>query len=433
MDTIPNIPQKFFNFFTQTAEELAKESRFKIRSSKLMPTAFTKGLIRTCFSQQFGLESFRCALKQQEVLISKQALFERFNERTATFIKSLALAGLEHFKTERLPQWELLKQFVALNIIDSSSISLNKALSKLFKGSGGAASTAAVKIQTMFDSLNGQIKDLALTSGCDNDQGFDSFFHSIEKGALYLMDLGYFKLDSFKKIMDGGAFFVSRLLTGTALFTRDGNPIDLLKVLPKSPSIFSRQLLIGATAKIPVRLVARRLPAATTKERRRKLKADYQRRGLTPSKKLLRLQEWSIYITNASEAQISNEDIHQLYAHRWQIELIFKLSKSLMQIDSIKTTKSHRVIIEICGKFICMMLLFFLCASVREQENKELSFYKACKLLINRASDFIRALNSVYRLKKFCTTFWEDLSLFAIKDIKKKPPLFTECATEVYF
>lgn len=430
MDKLSNIPQKIFNFFTQMSETLATESEFKRRQSKLTPRAFITALIRSCFSQQFSLELLRSHLKEQNIVISKQALFERFNQRTVEFVKSLALAGLEHFKTERLSQLDLFKSFTAVHIIDSSTISLNKTLSELFKGCGGAGSSAAVKIQVMFDQLNGQVKDIALTAGRENDQGFDKFLDCIQKDSLYLMDLGYFKLKSFKKIIDGGAFFISRLLTGTQLLTMDGKPFELIKILPMSSALFTSKLLMGKQAKIPIRLVAQRLSLPIAEKRRQKLKSDYRRRGISPSKELLNLQDWSIYITNTCEKQLSIENIHHGYACRWQIELFFKLSKSLMQIDTINTTKSYRVYIEIYSKFICMMILFLLCSPMRELQNqKEISFYKACKLLINKATDFVRALNSIYRLKQFVNTFCEDLKLFAVKEIKKtsnKQKIFTE-------
>lgn len=303
---------------------------------------------------------------------------------------------------------------------------MHHTLSQFFKGCGGAASSAAVKIQLMFDHLNEQVKDFTLTSGSDNDQGFDAFLNVIQKGALYLMDLGYFKLASFKKISEGNAFFVSRLLPGTRLLTSEGEPIALLKMLSKSSDFFSQQALMGVNAKIPVRAVFQRLPAPVVAERRRKLNEGHRSRGMVPSKELLALQAWSIYITNTTEAQIRNEEIHAAYACRWQIELIFKLSKSLMQIDSINATKPCRVRIEIYGKFIAMMILFLLTSPVRYQHNKEISFYKACKRLIDMAPDFIKALGSLYRLKKFFIEFTENLSLFAIKDIKKKHPCSSE-------
>lgn len=418
--TISNIPQKILNFFTLEAERIGKETQYKKRCSKLTPSAFIKALLTACLSEHFGLEIVCSILKKQGIVIRKQSLHERFNERTASFLKAMTSSFLSYFQSEKLPQLSGLEGFTALNVIDSSSVSLHRALSTLFKGSGGAASSAALKIQLMFDYLRGQIKELTLTSGCDNDQSFDQYFNSIQEGALYLIDLGYFKLNSFKKIIDGHAFFVSRLLTGTKLFTVEKQSLDLLKTLSAAGPLFSQQLFMGARHKIPVRLVAQRLPDELADRRRHKLRTGHKRRGIIPSKESLALQNWSIYITNTTEAQISNQHIHQTYALRWQIELIFKLSKSLMQVDSINSTKSSRVIVETYGKFISMMFLFLLCAPARYHQGKELSWYKACKLLINERADLSRALHSTYRLKLFLKSFYETLLLFAIKDIKKK-------------
>lgn len=422
-DTISNIPRKIFNFFTLEAERLGKETGYKKRRSKLTPGSFIKALLTTCLSGHFGLELFCSVLKEQGISIRKQSLHERFNEQTVEFLKTLSTSFLNYFKFSKLPQLNGLEGFTGLNIIDSSGVSLHSALSNLFRGSGGAASSAALKIQLMFDYLGGQIKELTLTSGCDNDQGFDHYFTSIQEGALYLIDLGYFKLDSFKKIIEGQAFFVSRLLTGTKLFTPDKQPLDLLTTLSAAGSLFSQQLLMGARHKIPVRLIAQRLPDELADRRRQTLREGHRRRGITPSKESLALQSWSIYITNTSEAQINNQHIHQTYALRWQIELVFKLSKSLMHVDSINSSKPARVIIETYGKFMSMMLLFLLCSPARHHQGKELSFYKACKLLISRLTDLARAFTSIYRLKLFIDSFYESLLLFAVKDIKKKTAL----------
>jgi hypothetical protein len=425
---LSKIPQKILNFFTLEAERLGKETQYQIRQSKLTPTAFIRALLTTCLSQNFGLEVFCNILKKQGIHIKKQSLYERFNNRTVSFLKALSSSFLSHFQSEKLPQLKGLEGFTAVNIVDSSSVSLHSALRQLFKGSGGKASSAALKIQLMFDYLEGQIKELTFTSGCDNDQRFDYYFNSIQEGALYLIDLGYFKYTSFKKIIDGQAFFVSRLLTTARLFTIGKQDFDLLKTLSTAGPFFSQQLLIGPRHLIPVRLVAQRLPHELAERRRQNIRKEHKRRGTTPSKKSLAFQGWSIYITNTTETRISNQHIHQTYALRWQIELVFKLSKSLMQVDSINSTKSPRVIVETYGKFISMMLLFLLCAPVRYHEGKELSWYKACKLLIIEIPDLARALTSTYRLKLFIKSFYESLLLFAIKDIKKKPilePIFS--------
>lgn len=420
MTNLSNIPQKIFNFLNIETQRLAKEVGFTKRHSKLSSPAFLKALLATCFSQQFSLEILCSFLKDQKVQITKQGIHERFNRSTEQLLQELATLSLKHFKTERLTHISYLSKFSNVHIVDSSTISLHHSLSNLFKGSGGAASNAALKIQLMFDYLQGQIKALTLTSGRENDQSFDHYFRTIQGNTLYLMDLGYFKLHSFKEIIDGGAFFVSRLLTGTKLLTLDSIPLDLVKTLSNSGCVFSQQVLMGAKDKILVRLIAQRLPQSIAEKRRRKLIEDHRRRGSKPSCESLALQAWSIYITNTSPIQINDEDIHKIYSLRWQIELLFKLSKSLMKIDSIRSSKPARVVIEIYGKFIGMMVLFLLCSPVRYQNNKEVSFYKACKLLLTRINDFIRALASPYRLKQFLYTFHENLFLFAIIDIKNK-------------
>jgi hypothetical protein len=421
LDNISNIPQKIFNFLYETSEQLGKETKYKQRHSKLTPSGFIRALISTSFSPFFDLETFCDFLKEQGIQIRKQSVHERFNQYTEAFLKAMSTSFLNHFQTEKLPMLNGFEAFSGLKIIDSSCVSLHGALNTLFKGCGGAASSAALKIQVQFDYLQGQINELTLTSGSDNDQGFDNYFNEIQKGALYLMDLGYFKLSSFKKIIEGDAFFVSRLLTGTKLLTLDKQPLDLLGILSTSGPLFSQQLLLGAQHKIPVRLVAQRLPKELADRRRQRLNEDHRRRGSKPSQESLALQDWSLYITNTQESQIKQEQIHQTYALRWQIELLFKLSKSLMQIHVLNTARPSRVVVQTYGKFLSLMLFFLLCAPARNQEIKAFSFFKACKLLIIKTSELAASLVSVYRLKAFILSFYESIAFFAIKDVKKKP------------
>lgn len=419
-DNLSNFTQKIINFFNDKAIKIGRETKFIQRNPKLHASAFIRALLASCLSQHFTLEIFCSFLLDQGIKITKQGLHQRFNSCCEAYLKELALHFIHQFKHENLSEMPYLNGFSAINIVDSSTVSLPSLLSETFKGSGGAASNAALKIQLMYDYLAGQVKALTLTSGCDADQGFDVYFQKIQKQALYLMDLGYFKLASFKKIKEGGAFFVSRLLTGTKLFTLEGEVINLIELLAGSGNISSHHVLIGAKDKINVRLVAYRLPNTLAEQRRRKLNEDHRRRGTRPSKESLALQDWSVYITNTTDTQIRQADIHHVYSMRWQIELVFKLSKSLLQIDAVRSTKSSRVVVEIYGKFICMMLLFSLCAPVRHKDNTEVSLYKACHLLLTKINDFIHSFCSVYRLKRFVVSFYESIQLFALKDRKTK-------------
>lgn len=419
---LSNIPKKIFNFLNKEAHALGKHYGFTQRNSKVTAPAYIKALIVGSLMPNLSLERFSSLLKAQKISITKQGVHERFNETTVGWLKALSNACLHHFKIEKLPTLPELNEFSHINIVDSSTISLPSVLNTLFRGSGGSASDAALKIQVLFDYLEGQIKAFTLTDGCQNDQGFDNYFRTIENNALYLMDLGYFKLSSFKTISEGGAFFVSRYRIKTALFHLDNRPIDLLKTLTNAGPVFSQQVLLGAKDKIPLRLVATRLTPELTQQRRKKLTEGLRRRGMKPSKEALALQEWSIYITNTRSSQIADESLHQVYTLRWQIELFFKLSKSLMQINRFSTQQSARILTEIYGKFITMILFFFLCNPFRTHNEKQISFYKACLLFRDKAALFARALTSLYRLKQFIHEFIEDIALFALKETKVKSP-----------
>ena len=66
-------------------------------------------------------------------------------------------------------------------------------------------------------------------------------------------------------------------------------------------------VLIGASQKLPVRLVAQMLPQEIAAERRRKAKANRDRR-CKPSKASLTLLGWEIFITNVPRDIWSSND-----------------------------------------------------------------------------------------------------------------------------
>lgn len=420
--TLSNIHQKISHFFEEDISKIGKETGFNQRESKLNSLSFIKVLLSTCLQPKFSLELFASLLKEQGINITKQGVHERFNARTVNFLANLCSSALTKLSLPGNHCIEQLKSFTSLNLIDSSTLSLPASLKDSFKGCGGAASAAALKIQMMYDHLEGQIKALTLTQGCENDQGFDRYLNTIEENALYLMDLGYFKLASFQKIITGKGFFISRFFLGTTLYALDNTPLDLHATLQKSGPLFEKEVLMGTKAKIKVRLVATRLPTNLYEKRQRQIREAYRRRGLTPSAEKLALAQWSIYITNVPCEQIEASQLHAIYALRWQIELLFKLSKSLINIDSINSKKLPRILVELYGKLLCILLFLCLCAPVRYQNGREISFYKACNQFLARINDFITALASPSNLKQFIKKFNNLIMQFALKDLKKKPP-----------
>ena len=119
----------------------------------------------------------------------------------------------------------------------------------------------------------------------------------LQERDLVLRDLGYWSVAVFAAILGRGAFFLSRYRCGVSLFDRQGSPLELLSLLQSAGS-FDQTVEVGQKERLPLRLVARSVPQPVAAERRRKLRADRDKRR-RPSKEQLALLGWEIFVTNA--------------------------------------------------------------------------------------------------------------------------------------
>ena len=78
-------------------------------------------------------------------------------------------------------------------------------------------------------------------------------------------------------------------------------------------------LCVGVAQRLPLRVVAGRVPAQVREQRRRRAHATEKKRGFTYSHAYLAGLDWNIYITNVGAAQLSGEQVRQVYGARWQI------------------------------------------------------------------------------------------------------------------
>lgn len=416
-ESISKISKEVVIFFKQLISEIDKNTKFVKRKSKLTAQGFAKTLIVGCLSAcKISLESQCRLLKKNDVKISKQGLHQRFNVSATELMQQLFIKSLEKFRIKFTNVPELLKSFTEVKIQDSTAISLPETFKNAFRGCGGAASESGLKIQLLLDYIEGQISEATFTEGCRSDQGFDSHLDVITKGALYLQDLGYFKLRSFKKIIDNGAYFISRYLYPTSVLNEDGVAINLSWELKKAGGFFDKEVWLGIRDKVKVRLIANRLPEEAVAKRICKIKRDARRQGKTPSKEVLEYAKWSIYVMNVTKDMLSDKQIYLVYSLRWQIELFFKLCKSQAGIDKISGKKADRVLCEIYAKLICVGSLLYICSPIKWQGSCELSFYKAYSALRLMAMEFFLALRSCYRLTIFIKNLLSDLKDFALKD-----------------
>ena len=411
------------SFFNKTIQKFGRTFKFVKRRSKLTAKAFAESLITGCLSNpNVSLEDMCRLVKKRGIKISKQGLHQRFNQEATELMKNLFTESLQRFKTENKCVIDLLKPFSTINILDSSGISLPDNLKDLYQGFGGGSSPeAGLKIQLLFNYIDGHIEEIAITDARKPDQCFKDYLRGIKKDGLYLQDLGYFDIDSFISIQAKGGYFVSRYLQQTKLFDEENQVIDLLKMLRKSGSNLSKKVCLRKkNNKIQVRLIASLLADKDYEKRLRKINQAARKKGRIPTQETLELAKWSIFITNIPKETLSDEKVYLVYSLRWQIELFFKVCKSKVGVDKINGKNANRVQCEIYAKLICIVILMYFCIPERWQENQELSFFKAYSQLQQCSSDFFRALDSLYRLLKFLKGFMSDLKDFALKEKPRK-------------
>jgi hypothetical protein len=69
-----------------------------------------------------------------------------------------------------------------------------------------------------------------------------------------------------------------------------------------------------------------------------------QKKGRHPSKRHLAVADWTILVTNMPSNMLTADEALTVMRTRWQIELIFKLWKSVNSLDKSRSKKKWRIL-----------------------------------------------------------------------------------------
>lgn len=324
------------------------------------------------------------------IIVTPQALSKRINNPYATkFLKSVfqKLLGIQIKLGLKNQFSEKFSMFTGIYLQDSSQIEVNEELSEHFKGPGGGASSSGIKLDFIYDIANCLIHAIKLSGATVNDQtNSKEILKCLKLGSLVIRDLGYFTIDSLRKIAECG-FYLTRLSISTNIYLNqnDDKPLDVPKYLEKlkseGKSSSNIKVYIGKLERFETRLVAEKVPQTVLTQRLQRFKKE---RKKTPSEYYTEWCGYSIFITNIVEEMFSGKMILELYKIRWQIELVFKNFKSNIQINILKGTNKHRITSLIYGKLITIVLIYILQNFVTNiAKDKEISGDKLTKLLIS--------------------------------------------------
>jgi hypothetical protein len=416
--------------------ELAKKCRFIQRStSQLQGYEFAQAMmIPNGFLEAETLHSLAVRMNKinKSCDLSASALAQRINTKGAQEFMNACFGKFlkEIVKQDFTDETDLhnLSGFNRILIEDSTRIELHEKLSEHFKGSGGVASKASVKIDYIFNYLTEEVIDIDFYPGNKPDQSLAKrIIKILEKDDLVIRDLGYFVINSLKEINENGAFFLSRWKVDQAVYESKEatKPLNLAAYLDKHvcEGIVDMIVFIGPD-RDPVRLIACLMDEEAVNKRRRNANRSAKRRGTKVSKKKTSLMKYSIFITNVLSTMLSSKAIMAVYRARWRIELIFKEWKSCLRLDIFKGYKQERFYCFMYGRLIMVLLLGIIYPILMRfafQIGRELSSYKLTNYLI-ADNALLRALQEG-KLEKFMNQLQKDIPRRLCMDKRNRPTL----------
>src|SRR5712692_6453096 len=207
MNSVAQFVETLERILEEEAEQLARETGFLRREREISGADFVQTLILGWLQEpEITLEGLTQVLERREVSISASGLSQRFTPEAATLLQRV----LERLCAEQMQvepvEIALLKQFSAVILEDSSSITLPSELAEVWRGCGGCggASPAAIKLFVRWDVLRGELQGPGLEQGRCNDQRGPFAVEDLPDGCLYVADLGFFGVQRLTTLAAGG-------------------------------------------------------------------------------------------------------------------------------------------------------------------------------------------------------------------------------------
>lgn len=392
--------KKFSSFFkTGEIERLAKETGFINRStSRLTGEAFLKMMSQHIAPDIEWSLNDQCDYLEKVfgITMSKQSLDERYHTFSVAFLKRCYAAILK--SSLQNTTTGIASTFSNIYLTDATSFQLPKHLAAFYQSNGGDTSGSSIKIHQTVELLKFSIVDFVITDGKDNDGNYwGNKNFELNGNCLWIADLGYFSWDTLTQIAISGNYFLSRYKTGTSLYIKNskGEYIGLdvenyVQQMVAKKGVRNMTVYFGKE-KTKGRLICEQAPEDVKQQRLSKYRqshATQSKKGkqwaMTAAKQLL--CGYNLYITNAPEEKLPTAEIFSIYGLRWQIELLFKIWKSLLFIDNVPPMNICRFECFLYGRLIFILLSTELISCIKSniQDNEwdiEISEWKTMKLI----------------------------------------------------
>lgn len=271
---------------------------------------------------------------------TKQAVALRFNPSFERFLETILGQVIAMKIEEDLQAGNLdptvFRGYRRVLVQDSTIIKLPAKLFSDFSGVANASSAVCnARIQAVYDLISGRLISFAIDPYSKNDASAAPELQLMD-GDLVLRDRGYLTASEMQRHCDAGADFIYRHKSNASyLDVQTLQPVDLAALLKERGSL-DMEVLLNNSRRTRVRLLA--APVSKETANLRRMRAKKEACGHNPSKAVLELMDWTVFLTNIPASKADFQTILGIYGLRWRIEIIFKAWKSHLKFDVL-----HRV------------------------------------------------------------------------------------------
>lgn len=204
--------------------------------------------------------------------------------------------------------------------------------------------------------------------------------YEIQAGDVVTADRGYAKYPDLAYVLGKGGEVIIRYAPHILpLLTEQGEALKLADQLweSESPLVSRKVVMKKEESKQELYLHCFRLPAEKAAEVKRKKRAKAKRNGITLKKETLEYAEWTLVLTSLQPNQVSAAEIGQMYRLRWQIEMVIKRLKSVLEIDHLRSKIGSKLSeVYLLGKSLYALLIEKRAGKLKETKEIEWRVWK---------------------------------------------------------
>lgn len=380
------VSQAMLDILQRRAKELEREVGFVQRSTAKLdgPTFATMAVLSWMADADVSYSQLQQRAATLGVVVSAQAIAQRFGPGSVRLLRQLVEEGAGHVLVSEPSQQEVFARFAGVYLQDGTIISLPESLKQDWPGCGGStpeAGVSSLRVQARLDLARGGLAGLWLQAGREHEASGAATETPLGAGSLWDVDLGYFTLARMKRMTACGEYWECPAKAGMVYLDHRGVSFDLqtlLETYAGGRDTLDMEVQLGTRERVAARLIAQKLPQELAQQRRERSRqsvtmaakgvqrlgrnthtaakaATRKRLRRKPGRARLKLLDWTIIVTNVPSCLLSAQEALLLLRCRWQMELLWKLWKQWMHLDTWRSANPERILTEILAKLLACL------------------------------------------------------------------------------